>query len=50
MQSLNGEIHLVLADYLMDENTKNAEDFDETEIRKIMKKEVSKPLLLARSE
>jgi hypothetical protein len=50
VQSRNGEIHLVLADQMLDEDSKNARDFDETEIRRIMKKEVSKPLLLVRSE
>jgi hypothetical protein len=50
VKSQNGEVHLVLAEYLPDENAKNAQDFDETEIRRIMKKEVSKPLLLVRSE
>jgi len=30
--------------------TKETEDFDEAEIKKIMKKEASKPLLLLREE
>ena len=50
VQSRNGEIHLILAEYLLDENAKNAKAFDETEIREIMKKEVARPLLLVRSE
>ena len=50
VQSRNGEIHLILAEYLLDENAKNAKAFDETEIREIMKKEVTRPLLLERSE
>ena len=35
---------------MLDENSKNAEDLDEAEIRKIMKKEASKPLLILREE
>ena len=49
-QSLNGEIHLILQESMFDETRKTAEDFDEAEIRKVMKKEASKPLLLFRSE
>jgi hypothetical protein len=49
-QSLNGEIHLILQESKFDETRKNAKDFDEAEIRKIMKKEASKPLLLLREE
>ncbi|MGA2682557.1 MAG: hypothetical protein ABSF44_12245 [Candidatus Bathyarchaeia archaeon] len=49
-QSPNGEIHLILPDNTHDETTKTAEDLDKVEIRKIMKKEASKPLLLIRAE
>jgi hypothetical protein len=49
-RSSNGEIHLILQEYRLDENRKNAEDFGEDEIRKIMKKEASKPLLILREE
>jgi hypothetical protein len=48
-RSLNGEIHLILPESMFVE-TKETEDFDEAEIRKIMKKEASKPLLLLRAE
>ncbi|HUT17221.1 MAG TPA: hypothetical protein VMW84_02855 [Acidobacteriota bacterium] len=49
-RSLNGEIHYILQEVRLDESRKNAEDFDEDEIRKIMKKEASKPLLILREE
>jgi len=35
---------------MFDETKGTAEDFDKAEIRKIMKKEASKPLLLLRAE
>jgi hypothetical protein len=50
VESLNGEIHFVFAEPTSNENTKNDKEYDETEIRRIMRKEVSKPLLLVRSE
>ena len=50
VESTNVEVHLVSADDILDENEKNVSDFDETEIKRIMKKEISKPLLLVRSE
>ena len=46
----NGEIHFILPEYLFDETRETAEYLDETEIRKIMKREASKPLLLLRAE
>ena len=49
-ESPNGEIHFILQEAKFDETRKNSEDFDEAEIRKIMKKEASKPLLLLRAE
>ena len=49
-QSPNGEIHLILPESMFDETKGTAEDFDKAEIRKIMKKEASKPLLLLRAE
>jgi len=49
-RSSNGEIHLILQEFRLDENGKNAEDFDEDKIRKIMKKEATKPLLILREE
>jgi hypothetical protein len=35
---------------MFDDNEKAEKDLDETELRKIMKKEASKPLLLLREE
>lgn len=49
-QFVNGEIHLILLEPKFDETKKNTKDFDEAEIRKIMKKEASEPLLLLRTE
>lgn len=50
-RSLNGEIHIILPESKFDENSReNVEDFNEAEIRQIMKKEASKPLLLLRAE
>ena len=49
-QSLNGEIHIVFPESILDENGGIAEDFDELKIRNIVKKEASKPLFLLRSE
>jgi len=49
-RSPNGEIHLILQEYAFEDTGETAEDFDEAEIRKIMKKEASKPLLLLRAE
>ena len=49
-QSPNGEIHLILPESMVDEIKENAESYDEAEIRKIMKKEAAKPLLLLRAE
>jgi len=46
----NGEIHLILQEYRLDENRKNAEDLDLDRIKKIMKEEASKPLLIMREE
>lgn len=46
----NGEVHLILPESEFDEAWANAVDFDEAEIREIMKKEASKPLLLLRAE
>jgi hypothetical protein len=49
-RSLNGEIHIILPESKFDDNKENVENFDEAEIRQIMKKEASKPLLLLRAE
>jgi hypothetical protein len=44
-RSPNGEIHFILP-----ETGKTAETFEWAEIKRIMKKEASKPLLLLRAE
>lgn len=49
-RSSNGEIHLIFQESRFDGNRKNVEDLDEAEIRIIMKKEASKPLLILREE
>jgi len=49
-RSVDGEIHLILPEYMFVETMEPAEDLEEAEIRKIMKKEASKPLLLLRAE
>ena len=49
-QSSNGDLHLIFQGSRFDENRKNAEDLDEAEIKVIMKKEASKPLLILREE
>jgi len=49
-RSSNGEIHLILQEYRLDENRKNAEDLDADRIKRIMKEEASKPLLIMREE
>ncbi len=49
-RSSNGEIHLILQEYGLDDNRKNAEDLDVDRIKRIMKEEASKPLLIMREE
>ena len=49
-RSSNGEIHLILNESRFLENGLDFEYLDEIEIRKIMKKEASKPLLIMREE
>ena len=49
-QASDGEVHFILAGSVFDEAAENAADFDEGEMRRIMKKEASKPLLLLRAE
>jgi len=46
----DGEVHFILAGSLFDEAAETASDFDEAEMREIMKKEASRPLLLLRAE
>jgi hypothetical protein len=49
-RSSNGEVHLIFLESRFNETGKNAEYFDEAEIKKIMKEEAVKPLLLLREE
>jgi hypothetical protein len=49
-RSSSGEIHLIFQEARFDEDRKNEEDMDEAEIRTLMKKEASKPLLILREE
>ena len=48
--SSNGEIRFILQEPRFDANRRKSEDLDEAEIRIIMKKEASKPLLILREE
>ena len=48
--SSNGEIHLIFQESRFDENKKKIIDLDDAEIKIIMKKEASKPLLILREE
>ena len=47
-QSSDGEIHLILTELKLNDALRNTSDFNETEIREIMKKEAQKPLHLKR--
>ena len=49
-RSSSGEIHLIFQESGFDEDRKNEENMDEAEIRTLMKKEASKPLLILREE
>ena len=49
-QSSNGEIHFIIPDDMFDETKETTEDFDDSQIKIIMKKEAAKPLLLLRGE
>jgi CRISPR/Cas system CMR-associated protein Cmr3 (group 5 of RAMP superfamily) len=47
--SFNGEIHFIIPELMIDDG-RETEDFDVVEIKKIMKKEAARPLLLLRAE
>ena len=49
VQTINGEKHYVVRSLKGNENPDNCIDFDDAEVRKNMKKEASKPLLLLRA-
>jgi hypothetical protein len=48
VQSPNGEIHLILQDFESYAYPSGGEDFDKSEIRRIMTREALKPLFLMR--
>jgi hypothetical protein len=50
VQTINGEKHYVVQNLEGNENLDGSIDFDEAEVRRNMKKEASKPLLLLRAE
>jgi hypothetical protein len=50
VQTVNGEKHYVVRSLEGNENPANGEDFDEAKIRRNMKKEAARPLLLLRAE
>jgi hypothetical protein len=50
VRTINGEKHYVVQSLECDEDLVNFRDFDEARMKKIMKKEASKPLLLLREE
>ncbi len=49
-QAIDGEVHLILAGSLFDSAFESATDLDETEMKRIMRKEAARPLLLLRAE
>ena len=50
VQIINGEKHYIIKAPGRNENPANSKDFDKSKIRRAMKKEASKPLLLSREE
>jgi hypothetical protein len=50
IDTVNGEQHYLVRSLKRNENPDNGEDFDGADIRRTMKKEASKPLLLLRAE
>jgi hypothetical protein len=50
IRSQDGEIHFILRESRIDKGFENGKDFDEARVKRIMKKEASKPLLLLREE
>jgi len=47
-QSPDGEIHLILSELGINDTSKNKNELNETQIKKIMKDEAQKPLHLMR--
>jgi hypothetical protein len=50
VQVINGEKHYVVHSFEDTENPAGSDNFDQIKIRRMMKKEASKPLLLLREE
>jgi len=50
VDSPNGEIHFVLEETQASEQSESFKDFDAVEIKKISRKEATKPLVLFRKE
>jgi hypothetical protein len=48
--SRNNEIHFVLREHKNNERPRNRDGFSYAEVKKIMKEEAAKPLLLLRTE
>jgi hypothetical protein len=50
IQTVNGEKHYIVRSLKSNENPVNGQDFDEADIRRTMKEEASRPLLLVRAD
>jgi len=50
IQTVNGEKHYIVRSLKKNENPVNGEDFDDADIRRTMKEEASRPLLLVRAD
>jgi hypothetical protein len=50
VQTINAEKHYIVQSLERNENQANSEDFDEAKIRRAMKEDASRPLLLLRAE
>jgi len=50
VQTVNGEKHYIVQSLKDNENLVDSIDFDEAKVRRTMKEEASKPLLLLRTE
>jgi hypothetical protein len=50
VQTINGEKHYIVQSPESNEKSVGIEDFDEAKIRRTMKEEASRPLLLLRAE
>lgn len=50
VRTINGEKHYVVQSLAGDEDLVDCKDFDDARMKRVMKKEASKPLLLLREE